>query len=191
MSNLLLPPRHARAQALRAVAAATPYAAPPADSFSIPGAVLPIDEDGNRIGRATWVARADAMDIPDYVWHRIPEPSGWRVLVQEYAPPKETRGGIIMPDESLDWHSAGNYIGRVLALGPACYQHPKFQVVAGDGRALQDPWCAVGEWVTFAHYSGTPRKIMCDGEEWRFRFIFDESIEGRAPTPDGLKVYAE
>jgi hypothetical protein len=193
-SNLLLPPWHVAARRDAAVAAAaangTPSSPPDAGDFDIPGAVFPIDGDGNRVGAALWVERSQALDIPDYVWQRIPEPTGWRLLVQEYAPPEVSRGGVIIADVSRDWHNAGNFIGRVLAMGPTCYRHPKFQIIdhAGD-RVQQEEWCMPGEWVTFSQYTGTPRKIMHDGVEWRFRTVFDENIEGIVPTPAGLTVY--
>jgi len=158
---------------------------------SIPGAVMPVDGDGNRTGFATWVKRADAPDIPDYVWCRIPEPTGWRMVVQEYAPPKVSKGGVHFADSSQDWHKTGNFLGRVLAMAPVCYRHPKFLVIDDQGmKLLPGPWCAVGEWVVFQHYAGTARRIEHEGVEWRFRYVHDDAIEATAPTPDGLKVYA-
>lgn len=187
-NSLLLPPRHALARArAEAVKAATQT---DRGGFDIPGATFPVDSGGERFGWAQWVSRAEALDIPDYVWCRIPEPAGWRIMVQEYAPPKVTKGGVIIADQSADWHNSGNYIGRVLAMGPSCYQHQKFQIIDEDGRkVLQAPWCQVGQWVTFARYSGTPRKIDHGREEWLFRSLVDEHIIEIAPTPDGLKVY--
>lgn len=192
-SNLLLPPAHARVAAINALQKQREEAtaeAPARDDFEVPGAFNPIDESGNRMGDALWVPRDMAMDIPEYVWARIPEPTGWRILVQEVTAPLMSKGGVWMPDEVTDWHNAANFIGRVLAMGPSCYRHKKFLMVNDEGEnVLPPPWCAPGEWVTFAHYSGTPRKIVHEGIEWRFRFIFDENVEGVAPTPEGLKVY--
>lgn len=160
------------------------------DDFWVPGAKESVDDDGNRVGKAIWVARAEVQDIPDYVWRRVPEPAGWVIVVQEFMPPEKTKGGVLMVDESKQYHTAGNYIGRVLALGPSCYRHPKFVIIDDSGsKVLQAPWCAPGEWITFAQYTGTPRTIKYKGKEWRFRFVFDENIQGRAPTPDGLMVY--
>lgn len=161
------------------------------EDFWVAGAESPVDAAGDRIGAAEWLSRADALDIPDFVWVRIPEPSGWRIVVQEWAPPKKSRGGIIFADDSGDYHRAANFIGRVLAVGPTCYRHPKFTVINADGeRHLQAPWCKPGQWITFSQYTGTPRTIKHEGTEWRFRFIFDENVEGWAPTPHGMKVYA-
>jgi hypothetical protein len=202
-SALLLPPNHAAAAAAKAIqrqraaAEAAMVESSSTADFEIPGAFYPVDDIGNRIGTAEWVSRSDALDIPEYVWLRIPEPTGWRILVQERMAPmsKKVAGTdqeIFFADQSSDWHNAANYIGRVIAVGPACYRHPKFQVVGDDGnRVLQAPWCRPGQWITFQHYAGTPRRIPYDGVEWRFRAVFDENVENVAPTPEGLKVYGK
>ena len=140
------------------------------------------DSSGDRTSvlGARWILRSDALDIPDYVWRHIPEPTGWNVLVQEYVPPERTRGGLILADPSVEYQASLNYIGRVLALGPSCYQHSKF--------GCKD-WVYPGLWVAFKRFTSLPLKIDHDGKTWRFRMLSDDTIDGILPRPDVITVY--
>lgn len=157
-------------------------------------AVCQLDEEGNRIpshGGARWITRADAMDIPEYVWQRIPEPVGWRILVMEQRAPESSRGGIQLASETKEYHDALNFIGRVVAIGPTAYRNKKFMVVNDDNRlVLPMPWCDLGDWVTYRKYTGQPVKIANGHSDvWTFRMVEDEWVDAVVPSPDGIQVY--
>lgn len=118
----------------------------------------------------------------------VPMPRGWRILVKDRARPETTKSGsIFIPDQAKDADETLNYIGQVVALGPAAYRHRKFLVHDGDsGRDQpQDPWCKPGDWVVFGRYAGQKCRIG----DHSFRFVNDDEILGVAADPEALTVY--
>ena len=75
-----------------------------------------------------------------------PMPAGWRILVDPAKPKSVSDGGIIFAEETQVAQEHMNYVGRVVAMGPLCYKHSKF-----EGGA---PWCKVGDWIAYGQYSG-------------------------------------
>lgn len=156
--------------------------------------VCDLDEAGNRLPAhtgATWIPRELARNIPEYVWQRIPEPTGWRILVMEQRAPEQTEGGIILEDSSKEYHESLNYIGRVIATGPTAYRNKKFMIVNDENKmVMPEPWCALGDWITYRKYTGQPVKIQNSRQDvWTFRMVEDEWVDSVVPTPNGLLVY--
>lgn len=122
---------------------------------------------------------ADMTPVPDDVplAERLPQPTGWRILVLPYNGAKETKGGILLSDEAMSRKQLGTTVGYVLKLGPLAYQdNEKFP--AG-------PWCKEGDWVTFARYAGA--KMRIEGGE--VRILNDDEITAVVRHPDD--IYAE
>ena len=106
---------------------------------------------------------------------RVPQPTGWRVLVMPYMGREKTEGGIYVPDAVRDRESKATVVAYVLKVGPLAYKdRDKF----GEG----DPWCKEGDWVVMRAYSGTRLKIH--GKE--FRVINDDSVEAVVDDPRGI-----
>lgn len=169
-------------------------AAARANGEAITPTACALDELGNRLPShdgARWISRSGALEIPEYVWHRIPEPVGWRILVMEQRAPESSKGGIAFADESKQFHDALNFIGRVIAIGPTAYRNKKFMVVNDDNRmVLPEPWVGLGDWVTYRKYTGQPVKIANGHDDmWTFRMVEDEWVDAVVPSPDGIQVY--
>lgn len=97
---------------------------------------------------------------------RLPQPTGWRVLVMPYQGATKTQGGLHIPDEVRDREAVATVVAYVLKVGPIAYKDPdKF----GPDAA---PWCAEGQWVCIGRYSGSRFKI--DGGE--VRIINDDEV---------------
>jgi co-chaperonin GroES (HSP10) len=97
---------------------------------------------------------------------RLPQPTGWRVLVMPFQGKKKTDGGIILPDEVVQRESVATVVAYVLKVGPLAYKDPnKF----GENC---EPWCSEGEWVCIGRYAGSRFKI--DGGE--IRIINDDEV---------------
>lgn len=97
---------------------------------------------------------------------RLPQPTGWRILVMPFQGKKKTDGGIILPDEVVQRESVATVVAYVLKLGPLAYKDPnKF----GDNC---EPWCEEGQWVCIGRYAGSRFKI--DGGE--IRIINDDEV---------------
>jgi co-chaperonin GroES (HSP10) len=108
---------------------------------------------------------------------RLPQPTGWRVLVMPYQGATKTQGGLHIPDEVRDREAVATVVAYVLKVGPIAYKDPdKF----GPDAA---PWCAEGQWVCIGRYSGSRFKI--DGGE--VRIINDDEVIATILEPDDIK----
>jgi len=108
---------------------------------------------------------------------RLPQPTGWRVLVMPYQGASKTQGGLHIPDEVWDREAVATVVAYVLKVGPIAYKDPdKF----GPDAA---PWCAEGQWVCIGRYSGSRFKI--DGGE--VRIINDDEVIATILEPDDIK----
>ena len=97
---------------------------------------------------------------------RLPQPTGWRILVMPYQGKATTDGGIVLPDEVVRREQLATVVAYVLRVGPLAYQDP-----AKFGES-QEPWCKEGDWVCIGRYSGSRFKI--DGGE--IRIINDDEV---------------
>jgi co-chaperonin GroES (HSP10) len=108
---------------------------------------------------------------------RLPQPTGWRVLVMPYQGATKTQGGIYIPDEVRDREAVATVVAYVLKVGPLAYQDPnKFGPEC-------EPWCKEGAWVCIGRYAGSRFKI--DGGE--VRIINDDEVIATILEPDDIK----
>ncbi len=108
---------------------------------------------------------------------RLPQPTGWRVLVMPYQGATKTQGGLHIPDEVRDREAVATVVAYVLKVGPIAYKDPdKF---GSEG----EPWCKEGQWVCIGRYSGSRFKI--DGGE--VRIINDDEVIATLLEPDDIK----
>ena len=106
---------------------------------------------------------------------RIPQPTGWRILVMPYMGKEKTDGGIYVPDPVREREARATVTAYVAKVGPLAYKDvDKF----GEDGA----WCKEGDWVVFRAYSGTRMKIY--GKE--FRLINDDTVEAVVDDPTGV-----
>lgn len=97
---------------------------------------------------------------------RLPQPTGWRILVMPYQGKATTDGGIVLPDEVVRREQLATVVAYVLRVGPLAYKDPdKF----GENC---EPWCEEGQWVCIGRYAGSRFKI--DGGE--IRIINDDEV---------------
>jgi len=108
---------------------------------------------------------------------RLPQPTGWRVLVMPYQGKAKTASGLYIPDEVRERESVATVVAYVMKLGPLAYKDPaKF---GPDSK----PWCEEGQWVCIGRYSGSRFKI--DGGE--VRIINDDEVIATILEPDDVK----
>ena len=109
---------------------------------------------------------------------KLPQPTGWRILVLPFKINEKTKGGIIMGQDTIEKQQVASQCGNVLAMGPDCY-HDK-------DRFKDGPWCKVGDWVMFDRYAGS--RIKIEGGEVRL-LNDDEVLENIKNTEDILHEY--
>ena len=105
---------------------------------------------------------------------KLPNPTGWRLLVMPFKVKEETKGGIIIAQETLDRARVSTHVGYVLKMGDLCYQD--------KDRYPTGPWCAEKDWVIFARYAGSRMEI--DGGE--IRMLNDDEILGTISDPEDI-----
>tara|TARA_R110000737_G_scaffold1317_1_gene3858 strand:- start:846 stop:1337 length:492 start_codon:yes stop_codon:yes gene_type:complete len=108
---------------------------------------------------------------------RLPQPTGWRLLVMPYQGASKTQGGILIPDEVRSREAVATVVAYVLRVGPMAYKDP------GKFGSDAEPWCAQGQWVCIGKYSGSRFKI--DGGE--VRIINDDEVIATILEPDDIK----
>mgnify|MGYP000061753306 CR=1 FL=1 len=108
---------------------------------------------------------------------RLPQPTGWRLLVMPYMGKAATEGGILIPDAVRDREALATVVAYVLRVGPLAYQDPsKF---GEDSTA----WCEEGDWVCIGRYAGARFKI----EGGEVRIINDDEVIATILEPDDIK----
>ena len=105
---------------------------------------------------------------------KLPNPTGWRLLVMPFKVKEETKGGIIIAQETLDRARVSTQVGYVLKMGDLCYQD--------KDRYPTGPWCEEKDWVIFARYAGSRMEI--DGGE--IRMLNDDEILGTISDPEDI-----
>ena len=105
---------------------------------------------------------------------KLPNPTGWRILVMPFQVKEETEGGIIIAQETLDRARAAVQVGYVLKMGPLCYEDKE--------KYTTGPWCKEKDWVIFARYAGSRMEI--DGGE--IRMLNDDEVLGTIEDPKDL-----
>ena len=105
---------------------------------------------------------------------KLPQPTGWRMLVLPFKMKEKTKGGIIMGQDTLEKQQVASQCGNVLAMGPDAY---------GDKQRFPDgPWCKVGDWVMFARYAGS--RIKIEGGE--VRLLNDDEVLATIKNPEDI-----
>ena len=105
---------------------------------------------------------------------KLPQPTGWRLLVLPFKMNEKTKGGVIINESTLERQQVASQCGNVLAMGPQCYQDKE--------RYPEGPWCKVGDWVVFARYSGS--RINIEGGE--VRMLNDDEVLATVENPEDI-----
>ena len=117
--------------------------------------------------------KVDNTKVEDNLHAKLPEPTGYRLLIALPEIDEKTEGGVIMPDGLRKDESTASIIGFVLKTGPDAYSDKE--------RFPNGAWCKEGDFVIFRSYSGTRFKVA--GKE--FRLINDDTVEGVVDDPRG------
>ena len=110
---------------------------------------------------------------------RVPQPTGWRILVMPYMGKEKTDRGVYIPDAAREKEARATTVAYVVKVGPLAYQDPnKF----GDNSV---PWYKEGDWVCIGRYAGS--RFNIEGGE--VRIINDDEVIATIIDPDDIKTY--
>ena len=114
--------------------------------------------------------------VPKHVWdgaqaekkknevEKIPQPSGWRMVLFPLKLQGKTKGGVLLTDDTVTESQVTTNICKVLKMGPECYKDKE--------KFPSGPWCKEGDWVLITRYAAS--RIRIDGGE--LRIINDDEI---------------
>ena len=105
---------------------------------------------------------------------KLPQPTGWRMLLLPFKMKEKTKGGLVLAETTLERQQVASQVGLVLAMGPQCYKDKE--------RYPEGPWCKVNDWVMFARYAGS--RIKIDGGE--MRLLNDDEILATIDSPEDI-----
>ena len=77
---------------------------------------------------------------------KLPNPTGWRILILPFKMKEKTKGGLYLGQDTLERQQVGSNCGMVLKMGSQCYDKERYP---------EGPWCKQGDWVIFARYAGS------------------------------------
>ena len=105
---------------------------------------------------------------------RMPDPTGWRILILPYQGKAKTAGGIYIPSEVQEKSNISTQVGYVLKVGPLAYKDTE--------KFPSGPWCEEKQWVMFARYAGS--RFQIDGGE--VRILNDDEILAQILDPEDI-----
>ena len=105
---------------------------------------------------------------------RMPQPTGWRILILPYKGKAVTEGGIHLVQSTVDRESLATVVGYVVKMGPDCY---------ADANKFAEPWCQEKQWVLIGRYAGARFKL---GDESECRIINDDEVIATILDPDDI-----
>ena len=106
---------------------------------------------------------------------RLPQPTGWRVLVMPYQGKSKTASGLHIPDVVRERETVATVVAYVLKLGPLAYKD--------QNKFEGTPWCKEGQWVCIGRYSGSRFKI----EGGEVRILNDDEVIATLLEPDDVR----
>lgn len=111
--------------------------------------------------------------VEDSTARKIPEPSGYKLLIKPLEVKEKTDSGIYMPDALKNAEQTASVIGFVVKAGPDAYMDTE--------KFPNGPYCKEGDFVIFRSYSGTRFKV----DKQEFRLINDDTVEAVVDDPRG------
>ena len=109
------------------------------------------------------------------ILERMPQPTGWRMLVLPYAGKVKTKGGILLANETVNREALATVVAYVVKKGPQCYND--------KARFGDKPWCEEKQWVLIGRYSGSRFKLEDNAE---VRIINDDEVIATILDPDDI-----
>ena len=105
---------------------------------------------------------------------KMPQPTGWRILILPYRGQGKTESGVYLPDAHVDREALATVCGYVLKIGPDAYKDKQ--------KFPNGSWCKEKDWVIFGRYAGSRFKI----EGGEVRLLNDDEILATINDPEDI-----
>ena len=106
----------------------------------------------------------DPSEMEESAIERLPQPTGYRLLIIPFYPQEKTKGGVYVPDQVRDREAFATVAAYVVRLGPDAYKDPQ--------KFPNGPWCNEKDWVLIGRYAGNRFKV----EGLEVRIVNDDNI---------------
>jgi len=106
----------------------------------------------------------DPSQMETSTLERLPQPTGYRMLIIPYYPSEKTKSGLYIPDQVRDREAFATVAAYVVKLGPDAYKDSQ-KFPTGN-------WCSEKDWVLIRRYAGNRFKV----EGLEVRVINDDNI---------------
>lgn len=113
-----------------------------------------------------WITPDDVVD-PKV----LPEIPGYHILIRPLTIRKETKGGILLPDQFKDDVQYLTTVGRVVSIGKLAYKD--------SDKFPNGSWCDIGDYVCYGKHTG--QKFIYQGV--RFLLVYDDQIIMKIADP--------
>lgn len=120
-------------------------------------------------------------DLEASVPEGLAEPATYRMFVMPVGVKRKTKGGILLPDMSIDGQKWLNMLGRIAKLGPGCFKHPRY---AELGLTEKD-FPKVGDLILYSAHA--PQRFRFKGT--RFIVLNDDHWFGKVNDEDTTGLY--
>lgn len=102
---------------------------------------------------------------------KLPTPTGFRILLLPVRLEEKTKGGVFLPEDTIQMAQIAGNVCKVLKVGQDAY---------GDkSRFPNGAWCKEGDWVVIGKYAGS--RLHIDGGE--LRVVNDDEIIATIEDP--------
>jgi co-chaperonin GroES (HSP10) len=132
----------------------------------------PVEENTAYVDQAARVLDPTLLDKS--ILERMPQPTGWRMLILPYKGKAVTEGGIHLVQSTVDRESLATVVGYVVKMGPDCYK---------DSSKFAKTWCQEKQWVLIGRYAGARFRL---GDESECRIINDDEVIATILDPDDI-----
>lgn len=116
---------------------------------------------------AAYVSEEDRVLDPSLLeasaFDRLPQPTGWRILVLPYYGATTSAGGIALTKETVDREQLASVVARVVRMGSQCYNDVD--------KCGEEPWCQLNQWVAIGRYAGARFKVPIEEEDGKTSYI--------------------
>ena len=134
-------------------------------------------ETGDQLDQAYVPEASRVLDptlLDKSIIDRMPQPTGWRILILPFAGKGVTKGGIHLVQNTIDRETLATVCAYVVKMGPLCYKDKKF---GGE------KWCKEKQWVLIGRYAGAKFKL---GDDAECRIINDDEVIATIHDPTDI-----
>jgi co-chaperonin GroES (HSP10) len=104
----------------------------------------------------------------------LPTIPGFHVLIRPVSIKSKTKGGIILPDSTVDDMAYLTTVGKVLAVGDLAYKD--------ENKFPSGAWCKPGDYVCYGKHAGV--KMLYRGV--KLILLFDDQVMLKVDNPKDL-----